>query len=244
MHGGNIMYNICDIHSHIIPQVDDGAIDLNMSIQMLRDAYNQGTRSIICTSHSYGDIMKYYENLNIVKEELKRQNINAALYSGCEIYCSDYNIDIIIKELHNNQLPTMNYTKYVLMEFSTDASISEIINCIEKIISNGFRVIIAHVERYKNLFINAEAINFLKNIGCLFQVNSYSLWDEKNGNIRAAAQWMLKEKFVSFVGSDAHQTIHRPYAIKNGINYILETCDVQYAKNICYENAKQILNIY
>ena len=74
MHGGNIMYNICDIHSHIIPQVDDGAIDLNMSIQMLRDAYNQGTRSIICTSHSYGDIMKYYENLNIVKEELKRQN--------------------------------------------------------------------------------------------------------------------------------------------------------------------------
>ena len=238
------MYNICDIHSHVIPQIDDGAVDLNMSIQMLRDAYNQGTRSILCTSHSYGNMIRYYENFNMLEKEVKRQNINISLYTGCEIYCSNYNIDAVIKDLRSNKLLTMNNTKYVLIEFDTVVSISEIVTCIGKIINNGFKVIVAHVERYKNLFKDIEVIAFLKGIGCLFQVNGYSLWNERNNNIRSVAQWMLKEELVSFVGSDAHQTTHRPYAIKNGVDYIFETCNVQYAKSVCYDNAKQILNIY
>ena len=75
------------------------------------------------------------------------------------------------------------------------------------------------------------------------QINAYSLVDETNENIKRHARKLLKEKCVTFIGSDAHRTDHRAYMIKHGIDYIYNNCDVAYANDICYKNAERVLNM-
>ena len=235
--------NITDIHSHIVYGVDDGAKNLSMSIEMLRSAYRQGVRNIVCTPHSDGDVVKYHKNIEDLRWKTKVEGININLYSGCEIYCDDCNINEVIAELNSGILPTINNTKYVLIEFYPYADTKEIINCVKLLHENNYKTIIAHVERYFNLTNDNVCLARLKEHGCLFQINAYSIFDERNDQIRTFAQKLLKEKCVTFLGSDAHRTNHRPYMIANGIEYIYKICDEEYADNICYRNANKILNI-
>lgn len=234
---------ICDIHSHIVYGIDDGSIDLKMSIDMLRDAYKQGIKSVICTSHSGSNIEKYYKNLNMLKDKLKKKNIDINLYPGCEIYCCYDNIENIITQLDNKRIPSINNTKYVLIEFEPDILLSEIIYCCKEIIQHNYIPIIAHIERYQNLFILNYGIDILKNMECIFQVNIYSLQDERDTKIKENARYLLNKKYITFVGSDSHSMYHRPYMITNGIEYIYEKCTDVYADDILYKNAQFLLNI-
>lgn len=236
-------YNINDIHSHVVYGVDDGARNLDMSIEMLRNAHMQGVRNIVCTPHSYGDIKQYLKNIKTLQEQIKKENINVNLYSGCEIYCDEGNINRIIVELNLGSIPTINKTKYVLVEFNPYADANEIIKCVRLLREHGYKIIIAHVERYYNLSKEDRWLSLLKEWGCLFQVNAYSVFDERDLQIKMFAQKLLKEKYVTFLGSDAHRTNHRPYMIANGIDYICKNCDEEYARDICYRNAENLLNI-
>ena len=236
-------YKICDIHAHIAPAVDDGAVDFNMSIEMLRMAYNQGTRNIVCTSHSCSDMKQYIRNLQILQEKTKQENIGINLYTGCEIDCYSNNVEEVISGLNEGKILTINGSNYILVEFSPYSDANKIINFIHELHSYKYKIIIAHTERYLSLFTEDKWIPLLQKMGCLFQINAYSIYDERNVKIKSAARMLLKEKFVSFIGSDAHRTNHRPYMIKNGVDYIYENCDDEYAKDICYRNAERILNI-
>lgn len=241
--GGKTLNKICDIHTHILPNIDDGAYDIKMSIQMLCSAEKQGVNNILCTAHSWGDMHKYFHNFQMLTKEIKKENININLYPGCEIYCNMDIIEDVVSELQEGIIPTINGTKYVLVEFNPNASTREIVSCVNYIHGRGYKTIIAHIERYPKLFIDYKWIVYLKTIGCLFQVNAYSLQDETNHNIKNAARMLLSEQLVSFIGSDAHTTTHRPYMITNGIDYIHETCDNEYINNILYKNAEYFLNI-
>lgn len=236
-------YRICDIHAHVVPSIDDGPSSLNMSMKIIRKAYKQGTRDIVCSSHSWGNSELYLQNLELLKEEIKKNNIDINLHSGCEIYCNGYNVLNIIYNLNQGIIQTINGTKYVLVEFEPDASAVKIITCVEQICGYGYGVVIAHIERYSNLFVNSNAIQSLKEIGCLFQINAYSIQDERDIKIKEFARKLLKEKQVTFIGSDVHRTDHRSYMIENGVDYIWTHCDEEYAKDICYRNAERILDV-
>ena len=236
-------YKIHDIHSHILYGVDDGANSLDMSIDMLRNAYNQGARSIICTSHSDSNMQQYFKNLKSLQEHLTTESINMNLYSGCEIYCDSDNIDSVIAKLNNGSLPTINNTKYILVEFFPYADADEILYCIKLLLEHNYKIVIAHIERYFGLHKDQKWTSILKKLGCHFQVNAYSVFDERDLQVKMFAQKLLKEKLVTFLGSDAHKISHRPYMINNGINYIEENCDDDYIQDVCYRNAENLLNI-
>ena len=236
-------YKINDIHSHVVYGADDGSKNLNMSIELLRTAYQQGVRNIVCTPHSDGDIEQYFNNIKILKGQLKKENININLHYGCEVYCDDCNINHVIYELNSGLLPTINQTQYILVEFYPYAEAKEIINCVKALQANSYKIIIAHIERYYNLFKDNKSLELLIQLGCLFQINAYSVFDESNIQIKKFSRRLLKEKYVTFLGSDAHRTNHRPYMIKNGIEYIYTICDKEYADDICYNNAENLLNI-
>ena len=236
-------YKVCDIHAHIVPSVDDGARDLDMSMEILRLAYEQGTRNIICTSHSGCNMARYRKNLKTLQAQAKKENIEINLYPGCEIYCSYNTASEIINELNENEIPTINGTKYVLIEFDPFASADSIINYVKQIHEAGYNTILAHTERHLGLSMDYNSICLLKKIGCLFQVNAYSLCDEKNMAIKLFARQLLNNKDVNFIGSDVHRTDHRSYIVQNGIDYIYQRCNTEYANDICYRNAEKILNI-
>lgn len=236
-------YKICDIHSHIVPAVDDGASNMNMSIEMLRMAYAQGTRDIICTSHSGSNIKKYYQNLNLLQKKMEMENIGINLYPGCEVYCNAHILKDIIEGLNRKTIPTINGTRYVLVEFDPYESVSVIIDCVKELFKHGYKPIIAHAERCLNLSTADKQISYLQKIGCLFQVNAYSLQDTTDMRIKTFARKLLKEKYITFIGSDSHRINHRTYMIKNGVDYVYKYCDVEYAKDICYRNANNILKI-
>ena len=242
MLGGKIINNICDMHSHIVPFVDDGSINFEMSLKLLRSAQRQGVRKIVCSSHSWGNIREYYNQFKILRCKAKSNGIKIELYSGCEIYCDINFINDIIDSLEMQELPTINNTNCVLLEFNSNVDLREMVMCIGKINKYGYIPIIAHVERYKNLReYKSIAQALVEQKVCLFQVNAYSLYDETDTSIKNFARWTLSNKLVSFVGSDAHQTGHRPYMIEDGIRYIYDNCDLEYAEEILFKNSNVIL---
>lgn len=236
-------YKVCDIHSHIAPGIDDGAVNMAMSLEMLRNAYQQGVRNLVCSSHSYGKFQNYKQRIKELNDVAIRNNINIKLHYGSEIYCDEYLVDTIIDALDHGKLPTLNNTDYVLIEFDPHATVLSIINCIVRIITKGYKVVIAHVERYNSLYDNYDLLRDMQKVGCLFQINAYSLNNETNIQIKTFARKLLKDKLVTFIGSDAHRTTHRPYMMRDGIDYIYQYCDTEYARNVCYRNAELFLNM-
>lgn len=235
-------HKVCDMHSHIVPLVDDGASNIEMSIEMLRSAYKQGAKHIVCTSHSNGNMRKYAQSLKELQNVAKKENIDVAIHSGCEIYCNVDNISDVVRKLNNGEILTIDETNYILVEFNPYTPAKEILYCINFLQAYNYNIIIAHVERYYSLSKESKWVKMLHKMECLFQINVYSVQDEKDIQIKTFARKLLEEKYVTFIGSDAHRTNHRPYMIKNGIDYIYANCDVEYADNVCYKNSMKILN--
>ena len=128
-----------------------------------------------------------------------------------------------------------------MVEFPTDVPTEEMLHCIKQIIiQTNTKVILAHAERYKYLAMDHKAVKLLQFMGCLFQVNAYSLVETENHTVKIFANWLLKNKLVSFIGSDMHQTNHRPPKVKTGIDFIYQHCEKSYADAICFENAEQL----
>lgn len=237
-----MIWRVFDTHSHIVPGVDDGSLNVTMSIELLRNAYKQGVCDIICTSHRGCDIVNYVKNLKQLQKQIKNRGININLYYGCEIYCDDYIIEDIIKDLNYGNILSLNGTKYVLIEFDPYETADIIFKCVQSILKAGYIPIIAHTERHFGLLMEPKYINRLQERGCLFQLNAYSIVNEHDKIIKEFAIRLLKEKVISFIGSDAHRTNHRPYMIRHGISYIYKHCDIKYANDICYKNAQRLLS--
>ena len=235
-------YKMFDIHAHVLPGLDDGAANLNMAFEMLQTAYKQGVRDIVCSSHSWGNISQYKKQLAILQSYMAKKGLKLDLHQGCEIACSAENMTSVLMKLKSGLLPTMCGKKYVMLEFHPSVSATELIKCVKQIVAlNEYRIIIAHIERYSNLAKDESAIKILKEWGCFFQVNAYSLVEEKKESVRDFANKLLANKQVDFLGSDAHRMDHRPPIVASGVRHVYKTCDDNYAQDVCYRNAQKFL---
>ena len=165
-----------DVHSHILPEIDDGSQDMKESIQMIKEAYEAGFTDIVSTSHyieeSYNVEKKEREKLiEIIKEELRKENINVKIYNGAEAYISSNLGELIQGEI----LPTINHTKYLLMELPRHSEIIYLDNMISELIDQGIIPIIAHPERYTYVQKKPKALLDLIEKGVLFQANYGSI---------------------------------------------------------------------
>ena len=165
-----------DIHMHIIPSVDDGSWDMEMSLLLLKMAWVEGIRKVIATPHSSAfekDSHFVKEIFVELKEEVSRQQIPIELYLGCEIKCKENKMDNILENLRTEKFPTLNATKYVLIEFENFVTVEQVMVCVKRLLEAEWIPVIAHVERYSNLFTDFSTIKTLQKLGCLFQVNVY-----------------------------------------------------------------------
>ena len=234
---------ITDLHTHIVPNVDDGSDSFDMSLEMIRMLYNQGVRNIYCTSHdgyNMGNCKLYQENFKKLQETAMGIWSDLTLHTGNEVLCEADNIKEIIDSLNQKICLPLGKSNCVLTELYTDTYVDEADIVVEQLLKNGYKPILAHIERYPALF-GSDIIEKFINKGCLIQINAYSLADEKDIGIKERARKLLEKKQVHFIGSDSYRLDHRAPEIKNGVYYINCNTDVEYAEEIFYLNARKYL---
>lgn len=213
-----------DIHTHILPNVDDGSADINTSIRLLELELENGVNKVICTPHQ--NYLNKNKDLLVQKFNEFKNNINLdiELYLGSEIYYYKE----FLKDLENNKLLTLNNSKYVLIEFSTtqNTDIPEIVYSIKL---KGYIPIIAHIERYS--YLNKEDYLKIKNEGALIQINASSF---NYSNTKKIIKYLLKNNLVDFVASDCHDLNKRSVDFSQIKKYILKKHKDQY--NYIFEN--------
>ncbi len=236
--------NMIDIHMHLVPGVDDGAENMEMALVMMIRAKQQGISQIIATPHS--EVFRYSkEGGKIIFKRL----VDAAakvcpdmkLYLGCEVYCETEIMDQVLESLNSGRYPTMNGTKYVLMEFSQWVYPENTVSCVEALVTAGYKPIIAHMERYKYLQDNMELVDRFRDLGALIQLNAYSLFDEMDNSIKNWARRLVQERKVDFLGTDAHRTYHRPPSAERGLYWLYKNVERDYADAIAWQNAELFL---
>ena len=232
---------VVDIHMHVVPGYDDGSESIKESLEMLRLAESQGVTDVFCTSHngySEEDGEQYRASLARLEKAVSEEKINIRLHEGCEVRCAAEYMNDIIYGLDNGIFSTLGNSKYVLTELYPDAKPSEALTIIKVLTEHGYKPIIAHMERNYN--ITSLMVRLLIQSGALIQVNVFSFVDEADDEIRERARELLRNKYVHFIGSDAHRIDHRPPKISGGIQYILDNVNEEYATEILCKNAKQL----
>ena len=234
---------ITDIHMHIVPKVDDGAVDLSMSLDMLKMAYEQGVRNIFCTSHNVyeeEEIKRYKANFMTLQMVAQSKYPNLSLHMGCELLCAGEYIEDILYGLEIGVFLPLGNSKCVLTELYPDATPNEAEHIVKSMLDAGWKPILAHTERYPNLF-DDKTIPYLIALGTMIQVNLYSLEEEQDEQLKERARWLVENQYAHFVGSDAHRSNHRPPKYEKGIQYLSDHCQQEYLTNLCYNISDKVL---
>jgi len=198
-----------DIHSHLIPNIDDGAKDIEDSIALIKELTLLGYEKLITTPHisdmfcnTKEQILKGY---HILKEELLRRGIDVEIEVAAEYYVDDHFETLLEKE----ELLTFGEEKYLLIEFSYFTPPYDLENLIYDILLKGYKPVLAHPERYLYWHQNFKKYRELKEeMGVLFQVNINSLNRYSNEMVYQTAESFIRKGMVDFVGSDTHHMKH------------------------------------
>lgn len=196
-----------DMHSHILPNIDDGAKNIDKSITMIKEAYEAGFTDIISTSHyieeSYNATKKEREKLiRDINKKLEAENISIKIHNGAEAYVSINLVDLIESE----KLPTINESKYLLMELPMHSEIIYLDEIIYKLKNNGIIPIIAHPERYLYVQENPKVLQSLIDKGVLFQANYGSVIGHYGKSAKKTLKKLLKNDMIHFFGTDTHRS--------------------------------------
>lgn len=236
------MEGFIDIHNHILPGLDDGVQSEVQVFSMLKLAVSQGITGIIATPHFRPDRFvrkrKFYEEaLKQVREKARSAFPGFQIYAGNEIY---FYRDVI-EELRRGTCHTMAGTDYVLTEFSTAADYSYIKSAVDLLTCEGYRPIIAHVERYQTLEKDMERVWSLIDRGALMQVNTQAVAEAGGLFKKNFVKNLLKEEAVHFVATDAHDVKKRAPLLEGCMKNLNKWCSESYIRQITGENQRRLL---
>jgi protein-tyrosine phosphatase len=205
-----------DIHSHILPGVDDGSPDIATSLSLVEGLMKLGVKSSVATPHIIGDI---YRNdratitaaLEKLRAALAENNIDFKVNAAAE-----YMLDAYFLELLHDKVPLLTLKdNLVLTEFSYLEKPYNAEQMVFSLITEGYRPVLAHPERYSYFHNDHKQYDHLKDLGFLLQVNLLSLTGYYGKPAAKAAAYILKNGLASFTGTDLHherhmQALHHP----------------------------------
>lgn len=201
-----------DIHTHILPMVDDGASSFDEAVDMAIMAVESGVEAIVATPHSNHDVgFVNYESEHLAAlydrlcTMLKEMNIPLQLYRGMELWAST---DIVDK-LSYGKLLTLNRTRYTLVEFAFDEEPWWIEAILKEVILAGYIPIIAHPERYYCVQETPNHLYEWRKMGAFAQMNKESILGRLGRHTAATAEMLLKHNLINCLASDAHHAYTR-----------------------------------
>ena len=227
------MIGYMDIHSHFVYGVDDGAQTKSEMEAMLDAAYADGIAFLFSTPHVTPGVYPFDEALYRRHLEEARQycwekQYMMRLYSGAEVMYTP----AIERYAAQRRLPTLGNTHRVLMEFTPRISYREIETAAQMLEETGYRMVVAHMERYTCLAHGQNARRLKQEHAVSYQVNARSVIGG-NGflNDRRLQRW-LEEELIDFVACDAHDNNRRPYEMRNAYQVLRRQCGRAYARRV------------
>lgn len=198
-----------DIHSHLLPGIDDGSPDVETSLGLLRALGDSGIKKFICTPHIIGDMFRNTPEtinnaLNLLKQAAKKAGLQVDLSAAAEYMLDDY-----FMELLRTKQPLLTLEKnYLLTELSYSAQPDKLEEISFEILTNNYQPLMAHPERYHYYHKNYQMYERLKELGFSLQVNLLSLTGYYGKSVAKAARHIVTSGLADFVGTDLHHTNH------------------------------------
>ena len=235
-----------DIHSHILPGIDDGSPDMEQSLAMAALAVEGGTHHLVATPHSnqVGRFENYASDghldrlFRIFRRELDRAEIPLTVSLGMEIFASDD----LYEKIRDHRLISLNGSRYYLVEFHFDEDPLIIRRYLSSVFRAGGVPLIAHPERYFCVQDTPALIYDWLQDGCLAQINKGSLFGRFGRDAMRTANTLLFNGLVSCIGSDAHSPYRRTTHMRDTELYLQEHLGPDITRLITEENPARILN--
>jgi protein-tyrosine phosphatase len=198
-----------DIHSHILPGIDDGAKDMDTSMALLLKMASYGIKNFITTPHVLGSVYPnssevIKQQLAAVKKELEKRNIKGISIQAAAEYMLDEEFSALLDQKDILVLKD----NYILVEMSYFSAPINLYELLFKIQLKGYKPVLAHPERYNFYHTDFKSYYKLKQAGCLFQLNLLSLTDQYGKGVQKTSEKLLKENLYDFVGTDTHHQNH------------------------------------
>lgn len=200
-----------DIHTHILPATDDGARDLKEALELVRMAYEDGTRTLFLTPHYRG---RWRANTpEALQQRFARlQAATAARYPDMKLYLgNEIHWETEVPELlAEGRVLALGGGDYCLLEFRSAALRTQVIGGVSQCIRSGYIPIIAHAERYEIFHRDRSLTEEVLALGALIQLNADSVLGKNGWGVRHFCHRLLKKQQVQFIASDAHDPRERP----------------------------------
>lgn len=236
---------IIDLHTHILPGVDDGAQSMETALSMLEMAMDSGVGKIVLTPHCNvpeGPFNYYSEELaqkfRMFRDTVRDAELNIEILPGMEVFA---NSDVP-KLLREKKLLTLNCSRYLLLEFGFNESVPFTFSLIDELCKMGCIPLIAHPERYPYVQTDPNIVFEWLRMGACTQINKGSIFGSFGVKAGKTAMQLLQNDMVTVVGSDAHDIKYRSSNMTDAFEYIESVFSSEYANVIFFENPDRIIS--
>lgn len=241
MEAAGMTTGICDMHCHILPNLDDGSKSMEETVRTVQEAVNQGIRTIIATPHFYPGryeteaktVLQKIENVQLICQE---RNLPVRFYAGQE--CFYYSG--LLHLLREGRVLTLAGSRCVLVEFLPDCIYSQLYGGLTELLRGGYVPVLAHFERYECLREESR-LKELKQAGVLLQMNFDTL---RRGRLFGKSRWqkLVQGGAVDLLGSDCHGMEFRPYHVDRACAWLEKNVDPKLRQRMFERNVQKILN--
>ena len=220
----------CDMHSHLLPGIDDGSPDLETSNKLIEGLVNLGYKKLITTPHIMSDL---YPNdastISAAYQTLQQApgKLRLPIHTAAEYFLDDY-FDRIVTQ--NTPLLTLR-ANWVLVEFSFVTVPVNLKQTLFNLQINGYQPVLAHPERYLYFGDDKKKYEELHDAGCYFQVNLLSLTGYYGRGPQELAEYLVRKKYVDLLGTDLHhsrhlQALQSSFQLNDHVNFLLDTGNI------------------
>lgn len=234
-----------DLHTHILPGIDDGSHSIEQSLEMAHLAAMNGTARIVATPHTNRANCLHRRFDNLFSEELletyrrlrraiSEANIPVEIFLGQEVYATN---DIYDK-IKGRKVIGLNNSRYLLTEFSFGSTEEIIAKGVAEVRRAGMVPVVAHPERYECVIEDPELV---KRLGTFIQVNTTSFLGAFGREVEETAEYLLREGLVTVMASDAHDTVDRAPILFECRRKLEEEYGYDIAKKLLHSNPGKIL---
>ena len=231
-----------DLHSHILYGIDDGARDLQMTLDMLKMAEEDGITTMVATPHyivganqyDQEDLINRYHE---VVAYMKKTAIAIDLLLGHELYIDQY----LPESLEKDQCYGIGDTSYLLVELPMMGIPTYTDQVLYDLINRGYRPILAHPERYAPVQEDPNILMDYIKMGCLTQINSGSIKGLNGRKVAETAKLLLKNNMGHLVASDCHSNKRRNPRLSTAYNQVLAWIGKEKTDSLFFDNPQKVL---